>query len=197
MSWLTSMSNSLIFECLPPPPRIHTILTTTFQLSMLWNGFKTSYFSWLTLGGTHIRKGYGMCCGHDPLFSGQSSLPSLSIYSRWAALVTPFSILRIFFFYIFRHVLAKILVLYTQIFPNSRCQEWPAIFKENPLPRPYILKPAWHTSTQKKEVECPPGGGWPCSSWPIWIYTVVKYELLYWKLYETILHSRPYSVSQK
>ena len=33
----------------------------------------------------------------------------------------------------------------------------PPFFKENPLPRPYILKPAWHTPTQKK-VECPPPG---------------------------------------
>ena len=26
----------------------------------------------------------------------------------------------------------------------------PKFFKENPLPRPYILKPPWHTSTRKK-----------------------------------------------
>ena len=26
----------------------------------------------------------------------------------------------------------------------------PPFFKENPLPRPYIMKPAWHTSTGKK-----------------------------------------------
>ena len=26
----------------------------------------------------------------------------------------------------------------------------PLFFKENPLPRPYILKPMWHTSTKKK-----------------------------------------------
>ena len=32
----------------------------------------------------------------------------------------------------------------------------PTFFQENPLPRPYILKPAWHTPTKKK-VECPPG----------------------------------------
>ena len=31
----------------------------------------------------------------------------------------------------------------------------PPFFQENPLPRPYILKPAWHTPTKKK-VECPP-----------------------------------------
>ena len=33
----------------------------------------------------------------------------------------------------------------------------PQFLKEKPLPRPYILKPAWHTSTKKK-VECPPPG---------------------------------------
>ena len=37
----------------------------------------------------------------------------------------------------------------------------PQFFKEKPLPIPYILKPAWHTSTKKKKVERPPprGGG--------------------------------------
>ena len=32
----------------------------------------------------------------------------------------------------------------------------PPFFKENPLPRPYILTPAWHTSTQKKLSAPPP-----------------------------------------
>ena len=32
----------------------------------------------------------------------------------------------------------------------------PLFFKENPLPRPYILKPVWHTSTKKK-LSAPPG----------------------------------------
>ena len=31
----------------------------------------------------------------------------------------------------------------------------PPFFKENPLPRPYILKPAWHTPTKKK-LSAPP-----------------------------------------
>ena len=31
----------------------------------------------------------------------------------------------------------------------------PPFFQKNPLPRPYIFKPAWHTPTKKK-VECPP-----------------------------------------
>ena len=32
----------------------------------------------------------------------------------------------------------------------------PPFLKENPLPRPYILKPAWHTPTKKK-LSAPPG----------------------------------------
>ena len=32
----------------------------------------------------------------------------------------------------------------------------PPFFKENPLPRPYILKPAWYTPTKKK-LSAPPG----------------------------------------
>ena len=38
----------------------------------------------------------------------------------------------------------------------------PLFFKENLLPRPYILKPAWHTSTKKKGwVPPPPPGIYP------------------------------------
>ena len=33
----------------------------------------------------------------------------------------------------------------------------PPFFKENPLPRPHILKPAWHTSTKKMLSAPPPG----------------------------------------
>ena len=45
----------------------------------------------------------------------------------------------------------------------------PLFFKENPLPRPYILKPAWHTSTKK--VECPPPGMMgPACLHPLLIY---------------------------
>ena len=34
----------------------------------------------------------------------------------------------------------------------------PLFFRENPLPRPYILKPAWHTSIKKKLSAPPPPG---------------------------------------
>ena len=40
-------------------------------------------------GALTLERGMGMCCGHDPLFSGQSPLPSLPIYRQCAALVTP------------------------------------------------------------------------------------------------------------
>ena len=36
-----------------------------------------------------LERGMGMCRGHDPLFSGQSPLPSQPIYHQCAALVTP------------------------------------------------------------------------------------------------------------
>ena len=43
-------------------------------------------------------------------------------------------------------------------FPNFRSLG-PSFFKENPLPRPYLWKPVWHTPTKKKKkVECPPPG---------------------------------------
>ena len=105
-------------------------------------------------GGTHIGKGYGMCHGHDPIFSDQSPLPSLPIYCQCAALVTPvFNFKKIFC--IFSHVFAPIL---SSLDPNFSKFSFPRrpFFKENPLPRSYILKPAWHTSTKKK-LSAPPG----------------------------------------
>ena len=39
---------------------------------------------------------------------------------------------------------------------NSLDPNFSPFFKKNPLPRPYILKPTWYTSTKK--VECPPQG---------------------------------------
>ena len=51
-------------------------------------------------GALTLERGMGMCCGHDPLFSGQSPLPSLPIYRQCAALVTPgrFQLLENFWF---------------------------------------------------------------------------------------------------
>ena len=65
--------------------------------------------------GVTQKGGMGMCRSHDPLFSGQSALPSLPIYHHCAALVPPhFQILERFS--IFSLVLVKISTLKTQIF---------------------------------------------------------------------------------
>ena len=55
-------------------------------------------------------------------------------------------------------------------------------FKENPLPRPYILKPAWHTSTKKK-VKCPPRD----QTQQIGI-TIIREEQIYLHLAKTWYH---------
>ena len=55
-------------------------------------------------------------------------------------------------------------------------------FKENPLPRPYILKPAWHTSIKKK-VECPPQD----QTQQIGI-TIIREEQIYLHLAKTWYH---------
>ena len=40
-------------------------------------------------GALTLERGMGMCRGHDPLFPGQSPLPSQPIYPQWAARMTP------------------------------------------------------------------------------------------------------------
>ena len=48
--------------------------------------------SWFKTGGggtIALKGGEGMCHGHDPLFLGQSTLPSLPIYHQCAAHVAP------------------------------------------------------------------------------------------------------------
>ena len=40
-------------------------------------------------GALTLERGMGMCRGHDPLFSGQSPLPSPPVYRQSAALVPP------------------------------------------------------------------------------------------------------------
>ena len=98
-------------------------------------------------GALTLERGMGMCRGHDPLFSGQSPLPSPPIYHQCAAVVPPFSIFR------------KFLHFQPCFGQNSSCLNpkffkfsfpRPPFFKENSLPRPYILKPMWHTHTLKK-----------------------------------------------
>ena len=93
-----------------------------------------------------------MCRGHDPLFSGQSALPSLPIYHHCAALMPQFSNFRKKFN--FKPCFGQNFSSQDANFPNFRSLD-PSFFKENPLPRPYFWKPVWHIPTQKK-VECPP-----------------------------------------
>ena len=64
-------------------------------------------------GALILEKRYGMCQGHDPLFSGQWALPSLPIYHQCTAHVPPFSFLEKFC--IFSLFLAKITALKMQI----------------------------------------------------------------------------------
>ena len=97
-------------------------------------------------GALTLERGTGMCRGHDPLFSGQSPLPSLPSYPQWAARVTPFSIFRKFVH--FQPCFGQNSSSLDQNFSTFSFPR-PPFFKENPLPRPYILKPAWHTSTKK------------------------------------------------
>ena len=54
----------------------------------------------------------------------------------------------------------------------------PPFFQENPLPRPYILKPAWHTPTKKKLSAPPPPPRWPSIQYPIT-------QLLHWYLHRS------------
>ena len=103
-----------------------------------------------TPGGGHWPRGMGMCCGHDPLFSGHPALLSLPIYHHCAALMPPFSNFRKNFH--FQPCFGQ----------NFSCQDTnfcsldPSFIKENPLPRPYFWKPVWHTPTKKKWSAPPP-----------------------------------------
>ena len=107
----------------------------------------------------------GMCRGHDPLFSGQSALPSLPIYHQCTVHVPPFSIFRKFC--IFSLVLGQNFSSQDPKFLNF-CSQDPSVFKENPLLRPYFWKPLRHIPTKKKKLSAPPPPGFdsctsPCS----------------------------------
>ena len=88
---------------------------------------------------------------HDPLFSGQSALPSLPIYAPLTC--RRFQLLEKKC--IFSLVLGQNLSSQDAKFLNFRTQD-PLFFKENPLPRPQFWKPARHIPTKKK-VSAPPG----------------------------------------
>ena len=118
-------------------------------------------------GALTLERGMGMCRGHDPLFSGQSPLPSPPIYLNAPLLCPLFSIFRKFLHFqpCFGQNSSSLDPNFSK-FSFSR----PPFFQENPLPRPYILKPAWYTPTKKK-VELPPRGRFPRS--------VVKVGIIY------------------
>ena len=84
-----------------------------------------------------------------PLFTYPGSAPALAYqFTLNEALVwPPFSIFRKFVHFqpCFGQSSSSLDQNFSKfLFPRS------PFFKENPLPRPYILKPAWHTSTRKK-----------------------------------------------
>ena len=122
------------------------------QISLQNSGGKVNPLPLGPGGALTLEMGTGMCRGHDPLFSGQSPLPSLPIYRQCSALETPFSIFRKFLH--FQPCFGQNSSSLDPFFSKFSLPR-PPFFKENPLPRPYILKPAWHTSTKKK-VACPP-----------------------------------------
>ena len=117
------------------------------------------YTAW---GALSLGSGTGMCRGlnpDDPLFSGQSALPSISIYHQSAAHVPLFPNFRKKLH--FQPFFGQNFSSQDANFPNF-CSQDPSFLKENPLPRPYFWKPVWQTHTKKekrkkKEVECPPG----------------------------------------
>ena len=94
-----------------------------------------------------------MCRSHDPFF--QTSHRSLAYqFTINVPLLCPlFSIFRKFL-----HFQPCFGQNSSSLDPNFSEFSFlrPLFFKENPLPRPYILKPAWHTSTKKK-LSAPPG----------------------------------------
>ena len=125
------------------------LLSAIFVLSFLFSPFRLATLH--PRGGTDLERGYGDVPRSWPPFSGQSALPSLPIwiYHHCATLIPPFSNFRKIF---------NFQPCFGQNFssqdPNFRSLD-PSFFKENPLPRPYIWKPVWHTPTKKK-LSAPP-----------------------------------------
>ena len=111
-------------------------------------------------GGTHIGKGYGDVPRSWPHFFRPVAAPgrrSLAYqFTVNAPLLCPlFSIFRKFL-----HFQPCFSQNFSSLDPNFSKFSFPRpqFFKEKPLPIPYILKPAWHTSTKKKKLSAPPGG---------------------------------------
>ena len=137
-------------------------------------------------GALTLERGMGMCRGHDPFF--QTSHRSLAYqFTVNAPLLCPlFSIFRKFL-----HFQPCFGQNFSSLDPNFSKFLFLKLlfFKENPLPRPYILKPAWHTSTKK--VECPPG--WNHQLW-LQYFLLGSLLLPYSSSKENKYFNRPYPI---
>ena len=102
------------------------------------------------IGGVLTLKGdKGMCRRHDPLFSGQSALPSLPICHKCIALVPPICNFRKTCFW-------PKFQLKTQNF-RIFAPKTPHFFQGKPAPKTLLLEtPEAHIHKKKKKVECPP-----------------------------------------
>ena len=107
-----------------------------------------------------LERGMGICRGHDPLFSGQSSRRSLAHqFTVNVPLSCPlFSIFRKFLH--FQPCFGQNSSSLDQNFSKFSFPR-PPFFNKNPLPRPYILKPVWHTPAKKK-LSAPLGANTVC-----------------------------------
>ena len=103
-------------------------------------------------GGTHIGKRYGDVLRSWPPFFQTSHCSLAYQFTVNAPLLCPL----ISIFRKFLHFQPCFGQNSSSLDPNFSKFLFlrPLFFKENLLPRPYILKPVWHTSTKQK-VECP------------------------------------------
>ena len=112
-------------------------------------------------GHSHWKGVWGCAVVMTPFFHASRRSLAYHIYRQCAALVTPFSIFRkcLHFQPCFGHNSSSLDTNFSKFsFPI------PPFFKENQLPRPYISKPLWHTSTKKKD-EYPLGLAMVCYSY--------------------------------
>ena len=121
-------------------------------LLLLHAGYKLKCYltnCW-TRGGTHIGKWYGdVARSWPPFFRPVATPQPTNLPSMRRSCAPCFQFLENFC--IFNHVFAQ---NFSSLDPNFSKFSFPRppFFKENPLPRPYILKAAWHTPTKKSWV---------------------------------------------
>ena len=107
---------------------------------------------WIPGGGTHWKGVWGCAAVMTSFFQASRRSLAYQFTLNEPLVWPPFSIFRKFVH--FQPCFGQNSSSLDQNFSTFSFPR-PPFFKENPLPRPYILKPAWHTSTKKK-VECPP-----------------------------------------